>query len=278
MGGQKISYYTSMLQFRRVSRTEKANDYKGKMGMSTCVIVILSAVFIPLAFSDNCMSYFDKYKKLHSENYCSFAQFCCGNCENRYCCYSYSAKFDKDAQMECLTSSTMPIVSGVVTVVVFLIIIISCCTCSCCCLHKMCRGSPRPVIADNVTTTTTVVQVPYPQQPTAGQTYPGAQYPAYQQVPVQPHFGNPSMPTAPYPGQQYPPFHPPQVSGPPPHYQEAVPVGMGALPYPPAQQGYNPNQPYCNPSGPAYNPDQLAYNPDQPAYNPAYVDPHKPGY
>ncbi|XP_041129615.1 protein shisa-5-like isoform X2 [Polyodon spathula] len=168
-------------------------------------------------------------------------------------------------------SSVMPIVSGVVGVVIFLLLIILCCTCSCCCLYKMCRGSPRPVIADNATTTTTVVQVPYPQQPTAGQTYPGAQYPAYQQVPVQPHFGNPSMPTAPYPGQQYPPVYPPQVSGLPPPYQEVVSVGMGALPYPPAEQGYNTNQPYCNPSGPTYNP-------DQPAYNPAYIDPHKPGY
>ncbi|KAK6473939.1 protein shisa-5-like, partial [Huso huso] len=122
------------------------------------------------------------------------------------------------------------------------------------------------VIAPNATTTTTVMQVPYQQQPTATQTYPCAQYSAYQQVPV----------------QECPSVYPPQVFGAPPTYHEAVSVGMEACPYPPAQLGYNPNQPNCNLSGAVYNPDQPAYNPAynpaQPAYNPAYMDPHKPGH
>ncbi|RXM93120.1 hypothetical protein EOD39_19416 [Acipenser ruthenus] len=100
---------------------------------------------------------------------------------------------------------------------------------------------PLAVIAPNATTTTTVMQVPYQQQPTATQTYPCAQYSAYQQVPV-------------------------QVFGAPPTYHEAVSVGMEARPYPPAQLGYNPNQPNCNLSGAVYNPDQPAYNPAQPAF------------
>ncbi|MGH0142558.1 UNVERIFIED_CONTAM: hypothetical protein FKN15_070489 [Acipenser sinensis] len=118
---------------------------------------------------------------------------------------------------------------------------------------------PLAVIAPNATTTTTVM-------PTATQTYPSAQYPAYQQVPV----------------QECPSVYPPQVFGAPPPYLEAVSVGMEARPYPPAQLGYNPNQPNCNLSGAVYNPDQPAYNPAynpaQPAYNPAYMDPHKPGH
>ncbi|XP_058855756.1 protein shisa-5-like isoform X2 [Acipenser ruthenus] len=232
-------------------------------GKSSCVLAVLSAVFIPLAFSDSCMSYVDQYKKWRSEEYCGFTQFCCGDCERRYCCGNYFSKFDKDAQMNCHTRpndaldllerfnnvnrsgmSIVPIwLAIVIVVVIIIIIIISCCTCSCCCLYKMFRGSPRPVIAPNATTTTTVMQVPYQQQPTATQTYPCAQYSAYQQVPV-------------------------QVFGAPPTYHEAVSVGMEACPYPPAQLGYNPNQPNCNLSGAVYNP----------PYNPAYMDPHKPGH
>ncbi|XP_058844503.1 protein shisa-5-like isoform X2 [Acipenser ruthenus] len=266
------------------------------MEKSSCVLAILSAVFIPLAFSDNCMPYVDQYKKWHSEEDCGFTQFCCGDCERRYCCRNYFSKFEEDAQMNChrrpndapdlqenfdnvnsrpndapdlqenfdnVNSMATPIVSVVVTIViVVIVIIISCCTCSCCCLYRMRRGSPRSVIAPNATTTTTVRQVPYQQQPTATQTYPSAQYPAYQQVPV----------------QECPSVYPPQVSGAPPPYHEAVSVGMEARPYPPAQLGYNPNQPNCNLSGAVYNPDQPAYNPAQPAYNPAYMDPHKPGH
>ncbi|XP_042303412.1 protein shisa-5 [Sceloporus undulatus] len=90
------------------------------------------------------------------------------------------------------------------------------------------------------TTATTVVQVPYPQQPGMPAGYPAGVYQGYSPVPVQPQ---PGMPAAPYPTQYPPPYHA-QPAGPPP-YHETMAAGAGA----PATQ---------------------------PPYNPAYMDPTKP--
>lgn len=66
------------------------------------------------------------------------------------------------------------------------------------------------------TTATTVVQVPYPQQPgMPPQGYPVGMYQGYNPLPVQPQQG---MPAAPYP-TQYPPPYPTQPAGPPPYHE-----------------------------------------------------------
>ncbi|CAI5767160.1 Hypothetical predicted protein [Podarcis lilfordi] len=103
---------------------------------------------------------------------------------------------------------------GVSIFVLFVVTIIFCFTCSCCCLYKACRRQPRPVVT--TTTATTVVQVPYPQQPgMPPQGYPAGMYQGYNPLPVQPQQG---MPAAPYP-TQYPPPYPTQPAGPPPYHE-----------------------------------------------------------
>ncbi|KAH0630061.1 hypothetical protein JD844_012656 [Phrynosoma platyrhinos] len=136
--------------------------------------------------------------------------------------------------------SIIPMTIGIGVAIVILIIttIIVCLTCSCCCLYKACRRSPRPIVT--TTTATTVVQVPYPQQPGMPAGYPAGVYQGYSPVPVQPQ---PGTVAAPYP-TQYPPPYQAQPTGPPP-YHETVAAGAGA----PATQ---------------------------PPYNPAYMDPAKP--
>uniref|UniRef100_A0A8C5RGS5 Protein shisa-5 n=1 Tax=Laticauda laticaudata TaxID=8630 RepID=A0A8C5RGS5_LATLA len=102
---------------------------------------------------------------------------------------------------------------GISIFVVFVVGIILCFTCSCCCLYKACRRRPQPV----VTTSTSVIQVPYPQQPGIPVAYAGGAYQGYNPLPVQPQAG---MPAAPYP-TQYPPPYPTHPIRPPP-YQETV--------------------------------------------------------
>ncbi|KAK9406260.1 protein shisa-5 [Crotalus adamanteus] len=127
---------------------------------------------------------------------------------------------------------------GISIFVVFVVAIILCFTCSCCCLYKACRRRPQPI----VTTSTTVMQMPYPQQPAVPVAYAGGAYQGYNPLPVQPQ---PGMPAAPYP-IQHPPPYPTQPIRPPP-YQETVAAGASA------------------PSA-------------QPPYNPAYMDPPKASY
>ncbi|KAL8212396.1 UNVERIFIED_CONTAM: hypothetical protein K2H54_045274 [Gekko kuhli] len=132
---------------------------------------------------------------------------------------------------------------GVTLFVLFVVTVILCFTCSCCCLYKACRGTPaaRPVVT--TTTATTVVQVPYPQQPGMTPGYHGGYHAGYSPVPVQPQ---PGMPAAPYP-TQYPPPYPMQPAGPPAYHETMAGAGV---------------------SHPTV----------QPPYNPAYMDPPKPSY
>ncbi|XP_063147942.1 protein shisa-5 isoform X2 [Candoia aspera] len=201
---------------------------------SLCALVGL--LLPPGGSSEYCEAYEDSDGHWHSQKDCMF--FCCGTCDDRYCC---SNAFEKNNQFLCsrtlLRSGTI-IAIGVSIFILFVVTIILCFTCSCCCLYKACRRRPQPV----VTTATTVVQVPYPQQPGIPAAYPGGAYQGYNPLPVQPQLG---MPAAPYP-TQYPPPYPTQPVGPPP-YHETVAAGAGA---------------------PAV----------QPPYNPAYMDPPKGSY
>ncbi|XP_069492584.1 protein shisa-5-like [Ambystoma mexicanum] len=191
---------------------------------------------------DDCDAYVDTYGQWHTKQYCSMA-FCCGTCNNRYCCFNPFDKLDEDQMMCSMNSAGFGtfIAVGITIFVLFIVTIILCFTCSCCCLYKMCRRSPQPVVT---TTTATVIHAPYPQQQMAPQNYPApAAYPAYHPVPVHPsHMYPGAMPaggqaTASYP-TQYPPPYPAQVAG-PPGYQETMATGAG-VPYPAAQPPYNP--------------------------------------
>ncbi|XP_078517503.1 protein shisa-5 isoform X2 [Lissotriton helveticus] len=201
---------------------------------------------------DDCDAYVDSYGQWHNKQYCTFS-YCCGTCNNRYCCMNPFDKLDDDQFMCSVNTASFGtfIAVGITIFVIFVVTVILCFTCSCCCLYKMCRRPPAPVIT---TTTSTVIQTPYPQQQGMPQHYPvQAPYPGYQPLPVQPsqmyHGGMPAggMPTAPYP-TPYPPPYPSQVVG-PPGYQETMATGAG-VPYPAAQPPYNPA--FVDSAKPAY--------------------------
>uniref|UniRef100_A0A9J8B7K0 Protein shisa-5 n=2 Tax=Cyprinus carpio TaxID=7962 RepID=A0A9J8B7K0_CYPCA len=237
------------------------------MASSVPVLLLLSAVLFTATFADDdCKSYFSSAGELKPSIECSFLQFCCGTCDNRYCCSNPLRKLSEDDQDDCFFNDYKSIAVGVTVagIVILIIMFIVCCVCPCCCLYKMCR-SPRPVMG---ATTTTVVTTQYPQQPVVQ----GGQYPPYQPMPPQagyggtPAYGGQPMQTGPYQGQPY-------AAGPPPPYQVA-----GGPGYPvPYSQGQYPMQPPVQP-GFAHPPPSTDYSSTQPAYNPSYVEPPKPGY
>ncbi|XP_051550181.1 protein shisa-5-like isoform X2 [Myxocyprinus asiaticus] len=252
------------------------------MASTVTFLLLLFALLFTATVADNdCKSYISSGGAFKNSINCNFLQFCCGTCDNRYCCSNPSMILTEDAQEDCFfnNNNLKPIAIGVTItgIAIFVIVFIVCCVCPCCCIYKMCRN-PRPVMG---ATTTTVVTTQYPQQPVIQ----GVQYPPYQPVPpqlgygAQPAYGGQPMPTGPYKGQPY-------VAGPPPPYQEAgpgYPVPYSQAAYDGGQAGYPiqpPVQPgFAHPPQPTdYSSNQPAYNPNQPAYNPNYVEPPKTGY
>ncbi|XP_051551020.1 protein shisa-5-like [Myxocyprinus asiaticus] len=238
------------------------------MASTVPALLLLLAVLVTATFADyECKSYVTSGGAFKPSINCNFLQFCCGTCDDRYCCSNVAKILTEDAQDSCFFNynNIKPIaigvtVAGVAVIVSFFFI---CCVCPCCCLYKMCR-KPRPVMG--ATTTTVITQ--YPQQPVIQ----GAQYPPYQPAPpqsgygTQPAYGGQPMPTGPYQGQPY-------VAGPVPPYQEAggpgypVPYSQAAYPeHPPVQPGFT------------HPPPPTDYSSNQPTYNPSYVDPPKIGY
>ncbi|KAF7693199.1 protein shisa-5 [Silurus meridionalis] len=238
------------------------------MALTIPTVLAFTATLVVTAVASNCDSYFTINGIYKPSQDCSFLQFCCGSCDNRYCCSDPFRKLDDDFCVHFSNFSTVTIVGIVVSFIIFIIFIIACCVCPCCCLYKMCR-KPRPVL-----TTTTVVSHQFSQQQPPN---PATQYPSYQPVPAQPGFsaqpgyGGQIMPPAPYQGQPYAP-------GPPPPYQES-----GAYPAPYSQAAYDGSKapyPISPPVQPGYThpPPQTELNVTQPPYNPAYVEPPRTGY
>ncbi|XP_060714675.1 protein shisa-5 [Tachysurus vachellii] len=239
------------------------------MSSTISIVLAFTATLLFTAVADDCDSYYTAagiYKKSQD---CKPWQFCCGTCDNRYCCPDPFSKLTLDCDfME--YSNTIPLAAGIASMIIFIILIIACCVCPCCCLYQMCR-KPRPVMA---TTTTTIVNTQYPQQQPPN---PATQYPAYQPVPAQPGYsaqpgyGGQAMPAAPYQGQPY-------VPGPPPPYQES-----GGYPAPYSQAAFDgshapyPLNPLGQPSFP-HPPPTTDYNAAQPPFNPAYLEQPKTGY
>ncbi|XP_030276623.1 LOW QUALITY PROTEIN: protein shisa-5-like [Sparus aurata] len=287
----------------------ESGNLSGAMASGLCSVVVL-ALCVTLAQyvsagSKDCESYTDIHNTYHESRTCRIG-FCCGSCNNRYCCQDSFWRFTEEEQENCMDwgryhYSPVPMVLGIVGLVASVLIVVCCCVCPCCCLYKMCR-KPRPVIA-TTTHTTVVTTAPqqYPRQQTATpaqpQSYQGAQYAPYQPVPVQPGYGAHPPPQgygAHPPPQGYGPHPPPQgygaqpmptspyhgqplTAGPPPTYQEATGPGYPPNPMPysqaafaPGQQAY-PLQPPVHPQPGATAPhvDYLA----QPAYNPDFVAP-----
>ncbi|XP_023282580.1 protein shisa-5-like isoform X1 [Seriola lalandi dorsalis] len=259
-------------------------------GLCSVVVLVLCVALAPsVSAEDNyCKSYTDITNTYISSQYC-FPRYCCGSCQNRYCCERKYLELTEDEQDDCTFSSTyhhinpLPIVLSISFLVVIVLIFICCCVCPCCCLYKACC-KPRPVVA--TTTHTTVVTTspqPYPQQstsmPSQPHSYQGAQYSPYQPIPMQPGYGTQPMPqgygaqpmpTMPYSGQLFTP-------GPPPTYQEATGPAYPPKQMPYSQAAFSPGQP-AYPIQPPVQPQPNAppahtdYH-NQPAFNPDYVAP-----
>ncbi|XP_067271729.1 protein shisa-5 [Pseudorasbora parva] len=248
------------------------------MASTVPVLLLLFAGIFTTTFADDddCKPYFTSNSVYKPFIRCRYT-FCCGTCDDRYCCSNPLLKLSEEKQDDCFfkTNDNMYVAVGVTIagLVTFIIMFIICCVCPCCCIYKMCRN-PRPVMG--ATTTTTVISSQYPQQPNVQ----GSQYPPYQpMIPPQsgysgaPGYGGQPMPTAPYQGQGY-------AAGPPPPYQEA---GGPGYPAPYSQAAFDggkaayPIQPPVQP-GFAHPPPPANYSSTQPAYNPAYVEPPKTGY
>ncbi|XP_016428463.1 protein shisa-5 [Sinocyclocheilus rhinocerous] len=182
---------------------------------------------------------------------CDFwrSEFCCGTCDESYCCSDQQKKFTIKAQSDCLFKDlrispkyspqrdavSIAVSASILGLVVVIILFLICWVCPRCYLYKRFRN-PRPVI-----TTTTVVTTQYLPQPSA--VIQGGQYLPYQALPNNPPCGDQPMST-----------------GPPPSYQEAVGPGYPVPIHDGGQATY-----------PLQSSLPTDYTSPQPAYNPAYT-------
>ncbi|KAI7790998.1 hypothetical protein IRJ41_006727 [Triplophysa rosa] len=174
--------------------------------------------------ADDCLSYTTSGGTYKYRENCMFFQFCCGTCENRYCCSKEPSRLSDSAQVTCIVktmgSAAIGLTIAGIGIVFVVIIICCCCCCSCCC------ENPRPVVG---TTTTTVVNTQCAMQPPMVQ---GGQYPAYQPVPTQPAYAGQPMPAGHYQTQPY------VAEPPPPYHTVAGPGQPSYLIHTPAQEGF----------------------------------------
>ncbi|XP_065100597.1 protein shisa-5-like isoform X2 [Paramisgurnus dabryanus] len=225
------------------------------------IYLILTVILFHVTAASDCKDYTSSSGSYKSRSSCGYRQFCCGTCNNRYCC---SNSYDRLNQDACIIKSFSNAITGliVLAIAVFVILTLICCCCPCCCLYNVCR-KPRPVVG---TSTTTVVNTQCVMQQPPVQ---GAQYPPYQPVPTQPPYGGQPYPAQSYAHGQYqaqpyaqgPYQAQPYAPGPPPPYQT---VGPG---YPSSQAAYPPTQ-----AGFAPMP-QPTDTSKQPPYNPAFMQP-----
>ncbi|XP_065100594.1 protein shisa-5-like isoform X2 [Paramisgurnus dabryanus] len=236
------------------------------MASRVLIHLLLTVILFHVTVANYCKEYVSSSGVFHFRSSCSYLQFCCGTCDNRYCCSNPFAVLTDEDQNACtinnLSQAAIGLIALGISIFVILTLICCCCCCPCCCLYNTCR-KPRTVVG---TSTTTVVNTQCVMQQPPVQ---GAQYPPYQPVPTQPPYGGQpylAQPSAqgPYPAQpsaQGPYQAQPYAPGPPPPYQTVGPA------YPSSQAAYPPTQ-----AGFAPLP-QPTDTSKQPPYNPAFMQP-----
>ncbi|XP_057181610.1 protein shisa-5-like isoform X2 [Triplophysa rosa] len=197
-------------------------------------------------------------------------RFCCGTCDDRYCCSDPQKKLSKEAQKNCFSKifenlikpppksdddvTTIAIIATIVGLIVFSVLFLVCWVCPCCILYKKCRN-PTPMMGTHF----------LPQQIVIN----GGLYPPFQPLPNNLEYGTQPVPTGPFQGQPCVPRPPP-----PYQYQEAgYPVPNTQPPYISDQHPVYPPAP----SGVAQNQVPTDYTPP-PAFNPVYVESSKTSY
>ncbi|XP_051271740.1 protein shisa-5 [Dicentrarchus labrax] len=209
----------------------------------SCLVCVLCVIVLPAVWADYCSSYWDTDGQYHDDQQCS--QYCCGNCNQKYCCNENKYRLTQGKQDRCsgrpsYAKNHIPMllgsILGTIFPIIFCVSLIVCCVAPCCLCYKKCRKGQRPQ------TVATIVNLP--QQPTSPSGYQPS-YPGYQPVPVQPGYVGPPIPTAP-----------------PPSYMEATDPA-----YPPAFSQGQLMYPYSNQ---LYGPPPNIHELDQLPYNPSY--------
>ncbi|XP_056614725.1 uncharacterized protein LOC130429904 [Triplophysa dalaica] len=200
------------------------------------------------------------------------SRFCCGTCDDRYCCADPQKKLSSEAQRACLRKlfdnlrirpstgaddvTIIAIMVPIIGLVFLSVLFIVCWVHPRCILYKKCRNLTRATIGTVVTTHF------LPHQTVIN----GGQYPTHQMLPNNPEYGGQPVPTGPYQGQRCLP----------PPYQQAgagYPIPYTQPPYICEQYPVHPPAP----SGVAQNQVPRDYKPI-PAFNPVYVGSSKTGY
>ncbi|XP_005059549.2 PREDICTED: protein shisa-4 [Ficedula albicollis] len=98
-----------------------------------------------VAGGEDCLWYVDKNGSWHPGFDCEFFTFCCGTCQQRYCCRDPLRLLTERQQRHCLAFSPKTIAGIASAVVLFIAIvttIVCCFMCSCCYLYQR-RQHPR---------------------------------------------------------------------------------------------------------------------------------------
>ncbi|XP_077386292.1 protein shisa-5-like [Festucalex cinctus] len=198
-------------------------------------VFVSCVIFLPATWAEDCSSYWDDSGVRRDGHECG-NMFCCGTCGKKYCCAEKTRqltqelcddwpRFEKHSRPVILLGSIL----GAVIPIIFCVGLITCFVAPCCLLYKKCRKRNSRQ-RQNVTSTF----VAAPHQPASPPQHQPS-HPGYQPVPVPPHYGGPTVPTAPAGLPGY-------MGGAPPVYTPGLPPRPdqhSQPPYNPAY-GFNP--------------------------------------
>lgn len=242
--------------------------------ISTVFPLLFAALFAPTVAHSNCYYFTTSSGEFKHTEICNLTEisyrlkgkFCCGTCDDRYCCTDPQKRLTDVQQNDCdfkvfkdllgpppetTGDGMVAIIVIVVGAIVFSILFLICWVSPSCYLYKKCRN-PSPVIG--VSTVVTTQHLPQPN------VIIGGRYPPYQPLTNDPEY---DCPMGSYEGQ-------PCVPGLPPPYQEAGYPVPSSKPSNISVQVMNPIVPPSR-SDLAHHPLHTDYT-SPPPINPAYVE------
>ncbi|XP_017690985.1 PREDICTED: protein shisa-4 [Lepidothrix coronata] len=191
----------------------------GRWPLAGTLLVAMATSMV--AGGEDCLWYVDRNGSWHPGFDCEFFTFCCGTCQQRYCCRDPLRLLTERQQRHCFAFSPKTIAGIASAVVLFIAIvttIVCCFMCSCCYLYQRRRAPPTPLAGPEIPLSSyppAAPPAPFPVDPKAG--------------PAPPQPGFTPMAMYPPPGPAQYPVYP---SGPPVYNPTAPP------PYAPAQPSY----------------------------------------
>ncbi|XP_067360940.1 protein shisa-4-like isoform X1 [Channa argus] len=167
------------------------------MVLSVLSTLVLCMVLLPAVWgvTYSCTSYWDHDDFYHDTKQCG-SQYCCGNCNKKYCCREKKYQLTQQKQEQCPARRkvSIAIILGAIFGSIFALIpcvaLVICCVTPCCLIHRKFQERHNQREQNLIT----IVNVPQRPLPTSGVQ---VSFPEYQWVPVEPGFGEPPLPTAP---------------------------------------------------------------------------------